>query len=125
MVIYNNLKRPRLTLKERLIKNKQYLKRRLLRISKRTNWLKRKLSKRLKYTIKSRRVRAFYSTNNIKNKTFYKCTKVKNSTNKTKQNGNKQVKVQNRLPTKTNQFSTVKVAKKILCTQSKNVFRYF
>jgi len=37
MVFYKNQKRPRLTLKERLIKNKQYLKRRLLRISKRAS----------------------------------------------------------------------------------------
>lgn len=125
MTIYNNSKRPRLTLKERLIKNKQYLKRRLLRISKRANWLKRKLSKRLKHVIKSRRVRAFYFTNNGKIKTFYKCTKVKKFTNKTKQKDSKQFKVQNKLPVKMNQFNSAKVAKKILNMQSKVTFKYF
>lgn len=88
MALYKSTRKPKFTLKERLIRNKQYLKRRLLRISKRANWLKRKNSKRLKQLNKSRRTFAYYSQrtskkNNVSkytriSKTKYKKFKIKN-----------------------------------------------
>ena len=125
MAFYKNSKRPKLTLKERLIKNKQYLKRRLLRISKRANWLKRKFSKRLKHVIKPRRVYGFYNSVSVKKQ--WVCNQSKILKTKLKKNKiyNKKIKVQRNLPNKVNQFNAANVAKKILNEKTPATFKYF
>jgi hypothetical protein len=126
MVFYKNQKRSRLTLKERLIKNKQYLKRRLLRISKRASWLKRKFSRRLKYIIKPRYIYSYYNeTSCTKQGFYYSPTKVKKNKLKTYKNKLKLAQITTKLQTKVNKFNTVKVSKKILRNKPVTEFKYF
>lgn len=128
MVLYKKFNlRPRLTFKERLNKNKQYLKRRLLRISKRANWLKRKLSKRLKYIIKPRRTKAFYNTTTYKKKFFYRTIKSKVTELKKNKINNEILTIQHKLLSKVKayKFNIPKVVKKILSKHSNNTFNYF
>lgn len=128
MVLYKNTRKSKFTLKERLIKNKQYLKRRLLRISKRANWLKRKNFKRLKQLNKSRRISAHYSQyiskkiNVVKyvkvSKTKHKKFKIKNFRKKFKEYiSNKAIK----------SFNVYTLATKILKNRksTKILFMYF
>ena len=125
MVFYKNSKRPKLTLKERLIKNKQYLKRRLLRISKRANWLKRKFSKRLKHVIKPRYVYGFYNSVSIKKQCLCKQSKILKTKLKKHKMYNKKIKVQRNFLSKVNQFNAANVAKKILNAKTSVAFKYF
>lgn len=126
MTFYKKPRKSQLTLKKRLLKNKQYLQRRLLRISKRANWLKRKYSKRLKQFNKSYHISGYY-TLPFKKTIYIKSSKIKKpylKFNKVKQNSKQTKNVSFKLHTK---FNIVNAVNKSLSngTKIKSLFMYF
>lgn len=126
MVFFKIIRKPRLSLKERLIKNKQYLQRRLLRISKRAYWLKRKTSKRLKQLNKSRRIHGYYRAS-FNAKTTVKIIKIKKITAKVyNKSKNKLLQTKKHTIKIFAKFNIVNVGNKIIGTHKhKSLFKYF